>query len=307
MQGRMVLGLVSALLSPSPALSEPNPAPSEAQQTENAEILWPGKADWAPVAMELHGNKVCFRALVGGQEIWAFLDTGAEYSLIDAKFAAASGLDMGGTQSSLRTIGDKVQARHVANVRFEVPKHFIIAGRMIATDLEPMARAAGRPVKAVLGRDYLNAMAVGIAPKLGQLYMMKAGALKPKAHSTFSFPLTERFEVDAMVNGQPVTLMVDTGSDAVIALSPRAWKRVVPADAATRQANGSGLDGVSRSFQISSGNRFDLGPISATNVHIALLAYDAPASDGILGMPFLERFATILDTSQRTLILTPNE
>lgn len=307
MSNTVAASLAMLALAGSTAAEPTSPLPagqSAAASTEDATVETPPGDQWAPASMEIHRGLVLFKARVEGRDILALLDNGADVSMIDLALARKVGLALEAAAPTIKTSTGQMKAFTAPKIRFEIPKHVTFVGRVAATDLTGFSRAVGRPIEAILGGDYLNKMAVGLYPKNNALYIMRSGAMRPRGEA-FSFTLNDRTEVDAAINGRPMKLSIDLGSNGAVALSSKAWSRAIPPSAQVRNEGTADASGVIKARKVARGTKFQLGSLTATDLSVTLEDKRVRPGDGFIGMAFLSRFATILDYPQKKLVLMP--
>ncbi|KQN33074.1 hypothetical protein ASE88_03855 [Sphingomonas sp. Leaf38] len=149
-------------------------------------------------------------------------------------------------------------------------------------------------------------LAVMVRPIDKTLYLVRTGKMTPKNGARASvIPIIEGNNVEAAINGKPVRLAIDLGSNGIIQLSRQAWSQVIPAQTATSTQQVSGGDGVVQALKAVSNASFQLGAVRADNVTVTTGATLPVETQGLLGTAFLSKFNIILDLGQKKLILPP--
>jgi aspartyl protease family protein len=162
----------------------------------------------------------------------------------------------------------------------------------------PAARASGSPHWGALG------ILVFWLLVMGALYAAMNHYLKPKplivsASGDLVIPRARdgHFYADGMVNGQPVSFLVDTGASLVVVSEQFARAAGLGAGVPTvfKTANGD-LQG-----QIVSDIPISIGPVSVSGVRIGVGLVGHEMSDALLGQSFLSKFEIFLMKEQMIL------
>lgn len=206
-------------------------------------LLWPapklafaedGATPWLPYARRAVVPTV--RAGVGGREVIALIDTGAQYSVIDRGLVAS----LPETQRSLFDmplvaygVGGGTQMGRGTRIDVILPGLTIGGLRAAILDLGPLASEGGLNTPLILGRDVLEQLVLALDPGRRHVRLIRRDALVRPPDLT---PAAVRRQGGAMVaeitvEGAKVEAVVDTGASSLLAL-----------DKATAQAAGL-LDG----------------------------------------------------------------
>ena len=108
----------------------------------------------------------------------------------------------------------------------------------------------------------------------------------------------------ATINGIPVKLEVDFGSNGVVSLNDPAWRRAIPAGAAIETGSHISADGVNRVEQRTKGE-LRVGSASVRDAPIDNGYTRTDKGDGLLGNGFLSKAGVIVDVQEKKLILIP--
>lgn len=312
-----MIGVVAALVVSSVVVEPSTPperpalqAGSEPQTGLTASpisIRFPGRSRSAPTHYEPLGGLIVFKANVEGREVWALLDNGAERSLIDATFAEETGSTIGPPNGTIITPSGSIPKRRVSDVSLEVPYSFAVdLPAVAAMDMEPISQLLGRDIDFVLGGDLLRFFILAINPSQRTFRVGPSGAARmgPDAISTAVDP--DSAQIELLIGGEPVRLMIDLGSNAALTLSPEAWGRVAPSDVETRQT--SVADGNGRIEQITAAvaPEVTVAGMLVRDVRVNIRPVRPDVADGFVGNGFLDRFSLLLDLGQGRLWLRPS-
>jgi hypothetical protein len=307
-----VLHIASVLalgMTSSTAIAQNGPPPLQTEQqaalTYVGHIAYVGRSEgWTPLAFERFHGLIFFQGTVNGEPATILLDNGSDHTALDAGFARRIGLKIRETGKAVRTGTGELPLGIAEGVSIDVPHQLNFTGATGVVDLSAASAQMKHPVHAVLGADVIAHSALNIVPSRKVLMLVPSGSVTPRtdAHSR-EIPLVSGDQIEAEINGHPVRLQIDLGSNGVVTLSDAAWNRIFPNGG--QQAYGS-------SHRIKGENiltRRALGNIitfSGSTVEGAPVDNSGPLpgnQDGLLGQGLLERAEIILDIPAKKLIL----
>ncbi|MDF0490149.1 retropepsin-like aspartic protease [Sphingomonas sp. H39-1-10] len=292
------------LMTSTAAVGQDKVSPGPDKTHRQVQITYVGSTEgWAAVPFERYRNEIFFKATINGVEANVLLDNGTGSSELDTGFAVRAGLRPEGPNRGVDTGSARVPERLVKNVEMAIPHHLTASGTFMTSDLAPLAKIMGHPIDAVLGGDVLNTMAVGVITSTRSLYLMPSGKVTPNAG--IAVPLINGTQVEAEVNGKPVRLYVDLGSNGIVNLSDDAWQRVIPSTSPVVKSQFTNGEGVIRTSLRSSDNTLKLGAATSTGIDIVNRGRDPRGSDGLLGGGYLGHFDVVLDVQAKKLFLIP--
>lgn len=277
------------------------PAPSASPRPQIA------AAKNQPVPFLLFRGKILFQAKVAGRPVTALLDSGADFSMIDAALAKSLGLPPGDAVNIAGTSGN-VPATMARGVDLDVPGQFRSINQMLAVDLAPASKLLGRKLDLVLGGDVMRKLSLGIDFRR-RLFRFGRSGVKPAGFT--AIPLQRaKFAAFATARsgGKPLRLEIDLGFNGDISLSPEAWAKVKPANTRISENVGAGANG---SLQAIVQARLpDLAIATLDEPDVDVDVRTQPASfagqvDGLLGTAILERYDMVLDVGANMLWLRP--
>jgi predicted aspartyl protease len=268
------------------------PTPEVAFETGSA-------SGWLPLSGE--SGLLALPARVSGRPVQAIVDSGAQYSAVDAGLAEALGLPAA-TPISMVAFGVSGAPHLTRGVRLEADLGaFAINGLRAATlDLHPLSRLTRQPFSLLLGRDFLSAvvMEADLPRRRIAFFPPERWTPPPGAKPVPTRLKSGGLMVEVRVEGRaPVEVMLDTGATGALALSESAARAAGLFDGRpVRTSPSVTLGGVShdslvRARQIAfAGETFD-----DLEVQIYKPAANAPVPPGLLGLGVLERFRLALD------------
>jgi predicted aspartyl protease len=167
------------------------------------------------------GNRIALTGRINGVETPMILDSGAGVTALDKAFAQKIGLT-GGQKIEAQGTGGVQEAELFQNVTIEAGNLRISGATVVAIDLSQVAKAIGRPVPVVLGREMFVHSVIGLDFDRSELtlspaegFVAPAGAteVKMKRDGTLHFlPIS----VDGL---PPVDAAFDIGNGGAISLS----------------------------------------------------------------------------------------
>jgi hypothetical protein len=257
---------------------------------------------WAPLPFERFHGLIFFPARINGVEATVMLDNGSPTS-IDAEFARKAGLSPLRNLSNGKTSTGELSRQLMQGAVIDIPHLVTVSGPIQAVDFRPLAGLIGHRVDAMLGGDTLKVMALALMPGSQTLVLVPTGAAHINGPAA-TLPLVENDQVAAQIDGKPVKLAIDLGSNDTVSLFQAAWQRIIPADAPIENSTSTNAEGVIHTIQRSPGHMLQVGPVKVNGVSIPNKGTLPKAEDGLLGGAFLAHFNTLLDIGAGTLTLT---
>jgi predicted aspartyl protease len=285
--------------APPPQLSAPAPGSSAMVY-----VRFEGAKTAKPAPFELVKGTVVLKMQVAGKDVWALLDSGAGRSIIDEGFAREAGLTSAPSGIVLVTPTGKMAARQILQAPVAVPGNFdVVLPRVASADLGAMSRWTGRKIDFVFGADLMKGMVVAINMPAKAMRLAPSGTIKGKPDA-FVLPLSgEATALAALsVDGKPLTLQIDLGSNAQLVLTPQAWDRLGEAGKQVGTSTSTHADGAVVETVVGMLPRVSAGDREIQDVEVRVRPW--PTADGAVGMGLLSRYWTvILDLQQRKLWL----
>lgn len=284
------------------------------------QLAWPtpevvfdpgGWSGW--IGLPEAGGLIAFPARVGGAAIQAVVDSGAQYSAIDAGLAerlslpAATPLPMvafgvSGAPSLTRAV--RVDADLCA---------FSVKGlRAAILNLQPLSALTRQPFSLLLGRDFLRAVVVEADFPGRRAAVFAPARWTPPAQAR---AVAVRSQAGGMMvevrieQGPPVEVMLDTGATGALALSETTARAAGLLDGRPMRfrrsvtLGGVAVDGVATARRLEFAGR----ALDDVEVQIYRPAANAPVPNGLLGLGVLERYRLALDLAGPRLFLTGPE
>jgi predicted aspartyl protease len=258
--------------------------------------------------------------LQGGKTASFMLESGADFTLLNASFAREVGIKSSGN-SSMDSAGGPVSMSFADGQTLSLPGLDITVDRMVVMDLDGLAPVAGWRLQGLLGNDVLRSFTVQIDYAAKMLTLYRAGAYHAPEHATV-LPLSDAPNSGSVLvpatltlPGQApvdISLAIDTGASATILNSPFVDSNgAIQAVGKTlsHPAYGAGKTKVDTLVGRIAGLK--LGPYLLSDPVIGLSrATGGPlgSSDfqGELGNDVFERFTMTIDYPGKQLILVPN-
>lgn len=199
-------------------------------------LLWPkptlafagtGATPW--LAYVRHSLVPTVRVRLGGREIIALIDSGAQYSVIDRALVAAlpsAGRSMFDMPLVAYGVGGGAQVGRGTTLAVDLPGLAIKGLRAAILDLGPLASERGLQTPLILGQDVLGEAVLALDPGRRHARLVRREAfvrppdLMPAAVQREGGGLTTEMTVE----GASITAVVDTGASALLGLSREAAK-----------------------------------------------------------------------------------
>lgn len=193
-------------------------------------LLWPapklqfaegGATPWLPYARG--ANVPTVRARVGGREVIALIDTGAQYSVVDRRLVdllpeqKRSLFDM---PLVAYGVGGGTQMGRGVTVDVALPGLTVAGLRAAILDLGPLASEAGLNTPLILGRDALEHVVLALDPARRHVRLIAREAfVRPPDLAPAEVRRTGGGLVaEVTVEGAPVEAVIDTGASSLLAL-----------------------------------------------------------------------------------------
>jgi predicted aspartyl protease len=179
-----------------------------------------------PVAFELfRGNRIVIPITINGHVTQAMLDTGASLTTIDRAYARSIALPEG-FKIQAKGAGGDVDAELVSGLSLDIGALRIDNGSVGVMDLAPIARAIGRPINVVVGRDFFNSAVISIDWAKKQLVARSHESFQPGAAAT-AMQLTKRGPFNTIsisIAGAPaVEALFDLGNGSALVMPVTYW------------------------------------------------------------------------------------
>lgn len=269
-----------------------------------------GQTPW--LALGGGGGLIDIPAVVAGRPVRAVVDSGAQFSAIDAGLAAR--LDLPRTLAApllAYGVSGRAQVTHTVTAPLTLPGLHIPALRPAALRIADLAQVSGRDFELLIGRDVLSRLVLEADFPGARARFLQPGRYRPLPDA-IAVPLLRRggapmvqVEIEA---GKAVEALLDTGATGILSLS----------EAAAREA-GVLAPGriVSEGRSVSLGGLSNIRTVEARTVRVGRLllretpvqiyapAAQAPKVSGLVGSGLLQPFRIALDLAGDRLWLTP--
>lgn len=280
------------------------------------QFVWPapevtfareGSSGWLPLPAD--GGLVALPAQVRGAAVRAIVDSGGQYSAVDAGLAERLGLPVA-TVVPMVAFGVSGGPSITRAVTLDADLGgFAVRGLRAATlDLHPLSGLTRQPFSVLLGRDFLRAvvMEADFPRRRIAFFARDRWSPPPGARAVPARLQSGGLMVEVQVeDAPPVEVMADTGATGALALSEAAARAAGLLDGRPLRTGqsvtlgGVSQDGMVRARRIAfAGEAFE-----DLDVQVYKPAANAPVPDGLLGLGVLERFRIGLDLAQARLFL----
>ncbi|MBW8813005.1 MAG: aspartyl protease family protein [Caulobacterales bacterium] len=264
---------------------------------------------WLPLAQG--GGLIEIPVTVAGAPIRAVVDSGAQFSAIDAGLAQRLGLPRTVAAPLLAYgVSGRPQMSHTVTAPLALPGLAIPALRPAALQLADIAFVSGRDFQLLIGRDVLSRLVIEADfPRRRARFLPR-----PRYHpppDAVAIPLarkrggpTAAVQVEA---APPLEVLVDTGATGILSLSEAAARAagVLAPGRPVSEARSVSLGGLS-SVRTTQARTVRVGRLMLRDVEVQVYrpADHAPAVSGLLGAGLLQPFRMALDLSGDRLWLT---
>jgi predicted aspartyl protease len=262
-----------------------------------------------PTSAELflaRGSRLMIDAKINGRVTRALLDSAAEATLIDPRFAQSIGLVNGQSVTGRGSGKETFKATLVEGVSLEALGLHLQNQTVAITDLQDVGRRLlGRPIDVILGRELFDAARLRIDIEGRKISVVSreipAGGV--------ALPLTTEHGVETLParveNGPPLHATFDLGNGSQVLISKDYAERMhlLSDGRKVTLEHGGGLGG-SSARQIIRLRSIEIAGVHFDEVDAAVDPQDS-ASDLNVGVSILRRFLITVDYSQHRLWLEP--
>jgi predicted aspartyl protease len=263
------------------------------------------------IDLPVPGGLIDLPAKVGWTRVRAVVDSGAQYSAIDAGLARRLDLPAA-TPIPMVAFGVSGGPSLTRSVSLDADLGgFAIKGLRAATlDLQPLTGLTRQPFSLLLGRDFLRAVVAEVDFPRGRAALFAPEAWRPPPGAQ---PAPARLDAGGLMvevaveEKPPVEVMLDTGATGALALSESAARACGLFDGRPLGAGrsvtlgGVGVDGMAIAREVAFAGR----RLQDVEVQIYRPAAHAPVPEGLLGLGVLQRFHIGLDLGRGRLFLIP--
>jgi hypothetical protein len=256
------------------------------------------------------GNRIVVPATVAGHATEVILDSGASATTLDRKFARSIGLPEGQKIDGLGA-GGPVQAELLTGVTVEVGGMTLKNMSVAVIDLGPIERSIGRPIHAILGREFFNSAVVSIDWTNSKIKVSAPQHFTAPAQAA-AVPLQRKgpfhtipVSIDA---GPTVQALLDIGNGGSLSLPPDYWRsRANLAQLPFAESQLGGVGGLHSARLVSmpkvtlAGQTFDRVPTVLSDTGSS----DEPAQMTNVGIGLLKQFRVDLDLGHDRIYLAP--
>lgn len=259
------------------------------------------------------GGLIALPARLGGGWILAVVDSGAQYSAIDAGLARRLKLPPATAIPMLAFgVSGGPSLAHAVKLDADLGALRIAGLRAATLDLAPLTGLTEQPFSLLLGRDFLRAVIADADFPRGRVAFARPGGWTPPPHAPPAAVRSRNGALMASVaveSGPPVEVLVDTGATGALALSESAaaaaglldGRRVRHGKSIT--LGGVGLDRVVTARTLDfAGHR-----LRDVEVQVFTPAAHSPVPNGLVGLGLLQQFRTLIDLAGGRLFLAGPE
>ncbi len=274
----------------------------------------PGVQATAPLPFEFFlGSRIYIPATVAGQATHVLLDSGAETTVLDSRFAEAAGIEVSGVVTAVGT-GGRQEAHLASGVTIRIGEVELRDLTVALVDLSSIEQAIGRPIPVILGKEVLNALTVDLDFQGKTIAFADPARFTPPAGAV-EVPVTSangiRSVPVSIEGGPPVAVDFDLGNGSAFLAYSAWWKPAgTLSDGRPVSKTISGAIGGMKTRSIASLRAVTFAGVTFHDVPTVFFDDDGQSAEsnrtlGNIGMPILSRFRLTTDYSRNRLFLTP--
>lgn len=260
------------------------------------------------------GNRIYFPAKVNGVDTVVLLDSGAESTVLDARFADKAGLKSQGAVSAVGT-GGTTTAGLIGGVKIEIGALSLNDLTVASLDLSGIEKQLGHPLPVILGKEVFNSLIVDIDFVNHRIAFHDPAKFKrPAGAAEVPITLVDGLRaVPVSVEGrEPVLFDFDIGNGSPLIVFPAYADRTgLLADGRPTSNGMSGAVGGLRESRVASVRSLTFAGVTFTDIPTTFppagpSGVDSTRTLGNVGLPILSRFRLITDYGADKLYLTPD-
>ena len=272
----------------------------------------------AQIAFEFFRNEILIQVKIDGKGPFTMMvDTGTDPSAIDLTTSKSIGLRLNGVGNRASGGGTTVNLAYETKLNsVEIESFTAQDVEAVAIDLNKLSERMGRRIDGVLGHSLLNRRVVQIDYPRRSLRFYSSSPVAGNSVQTNTVDLTRlSFKYksniliyDVSVNGRRITANVDTGSNGLFQLTPKAVNDLGLQDEASRGRRivGSGYNGTSDDIEATVEN-VTIGAISIENPNVVFFGKGSGRDSkpwGInVGNDFLKNYVVTIDYPKKMITL----
>lgn len=248
-------------------------------------------------------------ARINGTLAVLVIDTGAEHSLLDRRFAQQLGLRPVGV-ANIQTLDLAVQTEVVLITDLNIQSAHVNSIKMMTDDLSASSGALGVTIDGVLGDDILRDFVATLDYSAGSVTFGPVSAI----HHGFPvklYKIGNRYLVHLKSDGVSLAFLLDTGTNFSV-LSSSGWLKLNQSKEALLTIDGVRSSGTSATSKLVCIHQMRVGSASYENLPMRLVPPTSAGVlanlqvNGLLGGDFLRRFVVSLDLANESLYLSPD-
>ncbi len=275
----------------------------------------------AHVPFIFDGNHIFVQVtLADGKSADFLVDTGADFTLLNARFARAAGI-VGKGESDIHSASGSVSMSNAPDQKLRLPGLEVEEDNLVIMDLSHLEPPAGHRIDGVLGNDVLRECAVRIDYAAGEITFYRPDAYTPPPQVA-TLPLAGKMFTNTVF--VPVTLTlpgkaaeqlrfaIDSGATYSSLNSPYVDSSgAIQAVGKTINRQGFGASNTRIDFPVGRVSGLALGPYLMVGPVLGLYrgkdgVFASADFQGVLGNDVLKRFTLTLDYPDKKLVLEPN-
>lgn len=171
------------------------------------------------------GNRLIVPATINGHQTEVMLDTGASLTSLNHDYARSIGLPPG-FKIQAKGAGGAVEAEMATGLTVQLGGFTARNASVGVIDLAPIERALGRPISAVVGRDFFNSAVISIDWAARRLKISSRDGFSPGPGAT-SVSLKKKGPFNtvpiSIAGAAPIDALLDLGNGGALVLPKTYW------------------------------------------------------------------------------------
>jgi len=168
---------------------------------------------------------ILFKANLEGEDVWAMIDTGSDYSLVSDRLVKKLNLRKERSDISINTILSAQNTNRLPDLNFQHIGQYSMTRDFYSFDFSAISKSLDRQVDVLIGYDLLRQLSFVLDSKYKRILVLPSGMITP-ADGRYRAIHLENGIFRGNLNGVAARFAVDLGSNGEISVYRHAWEKI---------------------------------------------------------------------------------